>query len=69
MKNRDKYILKVNEYDMLSALNAEIMDGKKCIIEALTGEYQYGKEKERCIASIDRNCEACIQKFLNEEEK
>ena len=29
MKNRDRYILKVNEYDMLSALNAEIIDGKK----------------------------------------
>ncbi len=68
MKNRDRYVLKVNEYDMLSALNAEIMDGKKCIIEALTGEYQYGEEKERCIASSDRNCEACIQLWLNSED-
>ena len=66
MKNRDKYILKVNEADMLNALNVEIMSGKKCIIEAFTGEYQYGEEKERCIAS-DSDCDECIQRWLNVE--
>lgn len=68
MKNRDRYITKVCEYDMLLNINGEIMDGKKCVIEALTGEYQYGEDKERCISSSDRNCSGCIQSWLNKEE-
>lgn len=67
MKNRDRYIVKVNEFDMLSAINAEIMGGMKCVIEAMTGEYQYGENKERCIASSDRDCDECIRNWLNEE--
>ena len=68
MKNRDRYIVKVNEFDMLSALNYEIKGGMKCVIEALTGEYQYGENKDRCIASEDCNCDACIREWLNKEK-
>ena len=66
MKNRDRYILKVNEFDMLLNLNFEIIGGKKCIIEAITGEYQY-IDHERCIESYDKDCETCIQTWLNKE--
>ena len=66
MKNRDRYILKVNEADMLNALNVEMMSGMKCVIEAMTGEYQYSEDNERCIASFS-DCDECIQKWLNAE--
>ena len=67
MKNRDRYITNVCEFDMLLNINYEIMDGKKCIIEAITNEYQYDDNKNRCFSSSDRNCSKCIQKWLNAE--
>ena len=67
MKNRDRYILKQNEYDMLIKIQSTMWAEGLCVIDALTGEYQYGEKKERCLASIDCNCESCIQKWLNEE--
>lgn len=67
MMNRDRYILKRNEYDLLVDLNYELMDGKKCIIEALTGEYQYGEDGMRCVCYGYEQCKVCIQDWLNEE--
>lgn len=71
MKNRDRYILKVNEYDMLLQFQHNIMDcGCTCVLDGLTGEvhncpyemrFTYGEQ-----ARLDL-CSKCIQDFLNEE--
>ena len=62
MKNRDKYILKVNEYDMLIKIQATMLSHNCCVIEALAG-ISCPNEK-MCMLS---NCRQCIQKWLNEE--
>lgn len=71
MKNRDKYILKRNEFDMLLQFQHNIMDcGCTCVLDGLTGEvhncpyemrFTYGEQ-----ARLDL-CSKCIQDFLNEE--
>ena len=57
MKNRDRYILKVNEADLLLKIQYEIEHGETCIINALTGEERY----------CTTDCDTCIRKWLNEE--
>ena len=65
MKNRDKYILKVNEADMLIVLQAAFGSGLcQCVIEALTGkEYPCPDDK---VCMLD-TCKECIQRWLNAE--
>lgn len=59
MTNRDRYILKRNEYDMLNAMQSVLIKGKcVCVIEALSGSVY----PCRC------SCAECIQKWLNSEE-
>lgn len=62
MKNRERYILNVNEYDMLAKIQA-VMAG--CVIEALSGEDYPCPDDHVCMLST---CKECIQKWLNEEE-
>ena len=65
MKNRDKYILQRNEYDMLCDLQAAISSGRcQCVLEALTGKDYPCPEDKCCMLST---CMECIQKWLNEE--
>lgn len=65
MKNRDRYILKVNEHDMLMKIQANIIDGDCCcIIDALTGDIYPSEDGKRC--TLDA-CKECIQKWLNKE--
>lgn len=64
MKNRDKYILQRNEYDMLRCLQIAFNSGSKCVIEALTGREYSCVEDKCCMLST---CEECIQRWLNEE--
>lgn len=60
MTNRERYILKISEYDMLVKIQANIIDGScYCVIDALTGGTYPCK---------DINCQECIQKWLNKEE-
>lgn len=71
MTNRDRYILKRNEFDMLLQFQHNIMDcGCTCVLDGLTGEahncpyemhFTYGEQ-----ARLDL-CGKCIQDFLNEE--
>ena len=63
MKNRDRYILKVNEYDMLIKIQATMLSHNCCVIEALAG-ISCPNEK---MCMLD-TCKECIQKFLNDEE-
>ena len=75
MKNRDRYVLKVNEYDMLLRIHTSLYDNYNCVIEMLEGDYKYFKEEdgdlERCRTSEERkdkiSCDECIQAWLNKE--
>lgn len=61
MKNRDRYILKRNEYDMLISMNNRLVYDSPvancCVLDCLRG-------KTECLAET---CEQCIQIFLNKE--
>ena len=71
MKNRDKYILKRNEYDLLITIQTNIIDnGGCCVIDEITGNMnacpedmkgKVGRESKLAI------CSKCIQAWLNEE--
>lgn len=63
MKNRDRYLLHRNEYDVLIAIQAAISSGLcGCIIEALIGrDYD-------CQGKTFEDCKDCIQKWLNSED-
>lgn len=63
MTNRERYILRVNEYDMLVKIQA-VMAG--CVIEALTGKDYPCPDDKVCMFDT---CKECIQKFLNEESE
>lgn len=57
MTNRDKYLLRKNEYDVLCGIQKVLLEGCVCIIDALTcGMYP-----------CSHNCEECIQEWLNKE--
>ncbi len=61
MTNRERYILQVNEYDLLIKLQEGLSRSDSyCILDLITGKY------ERCPHDI--NCEKCIQIWLNAEE-
>jgi hypothetical protein len=72
MKNRDRYILKVNEYDMLMNMQKNIQNCYSCCaLDVITGkmincpEEMKGKVGEQSRLAV---CSKCIQKWLNEEE-
>ena len=65
MKNRDRYLLKVNEYDLLCRLQVAFGSGLCfCVIEALTGKDYPCKDDYVC--GLD-TCKECIQRWLNAE--
>ena len=65
MKNRDKYILQRNEYDMLTAMQVAIGSGLcQCVIEALTAKEYHCPDDKCCMLST---CMECIQEWLNKE--
>jgi hypothetical protein len=72
MKNRDRYILKVNEYDMLMNMQKNIQNCYSCCaLDVITGkmincpEEMKGKVGEQSRLEV---CGKCIQKWLNEED-
>ena len=67
MKNRDRYILKRNEYDMLSAVQLALLHGERCVISALMAQdYSCPKYVNDNEDPYERCCQ-CIQEWLNEE--
>ena len=65
MKNRDRYILKVNECDLLCNLQAAFCSGLcQCVIEALTGKQYPCPDDKICMLDT---CRECIQRWLNEQ--
>lgn len=67
MTNRERYILRGNEYDLLIGLQAAIGSGLcQCVIEALTAKEYPCPDDKVCMLST---CEACIQEWLNKESE
>lgn len=67
MTNRKKYDLNRDTYDKMRGLNISIQSGDyACIIECITGEYQIGINRERCIM-VEHDCDECIQRWVNRE--
>ena len=65
MKNRDRYVLKVNEYDLCCRLQAAFGSGLcQCVIEALTGKYVSCPNDKVCMLET---CMDCIHQWLNSE--
>lgn len=62
VKNRDKYIIKANEYDMLIKIQATMLTYNCCVIEALAG-VSCPSEK---VCMLD-TCKDCIQTWLNKD--
>ncbi len=62
MKNRDRYILKVNEYDLMMNILKNINHGTHCPIKAVSGEYNYND----CLKH-SYQCWECVQAWLNKE--
>ena len=64
-RNRDKYINKVNEADMLISMQDNMIKGiRTCIIDVITGELN---PCEFAGLENHENCEQCIRIWLNEE--
>lgn len=71
MKNRTKYIIQRNEYDLLVTMQHNLFDnGYICAIDVITGEInncpaemkgKVGRESKLEV------CKKCIQKWLNTE--
>lgn len=70
MTNRDRYILKVNEYDMLINMQTRLIKGCRCVLDVITGTTvlcpieAHGKVGEQSRLAV---CSKCIQAWLNEE--
>ena len=64
MKNRDRYILHRNEYDLM--LDIEKNTGI-CPIRAVAG-IKREKKILRCVSYVHGGCEVCVLEWLNEEE-
>lgn len=62
MTNRQKYITRCNEFDMMLKIRKSTVC--ICPIRAVKGEFP---ANNRCKASIE-DCKTCIQKWLNNEE-
>ena len=64
MTNRDRYLLKRNECDVLCAVQLALLHGENCIIEALTAR------PHPCKVNADKYaaCCECIQEWLNKED-
>lgn len=63
MKNRDKYLVNRNEYDLMTSIeeNTGI-----CPIRAISGISKESKVT-RCTKYAKAGCKECIQAWLNEE--
>lgn len=69
MKNRERYITKRNEYDLMMTIAENIQElGTFCPITAVGGKRPPCKCKHDTQSSlILRDCETCVQEFLNDE--
>lgn len=66
MTNRERYITKRNEYDLMKAIEKNLPPDM-CVIEVISGEHPDLKHGLCWYGGWDSKCDDCIQKFLNEE--
>ena len=71
MTNRERYILRQNEYDLLLTMQSNIVrNGSTCVLDMLTDSMipcpkeMCGKVGSRSVIAV---CSECIQRWLNEE--
>lgn len=71
MTNRDRYILKANEHDILLKIQCSIYAGyNACAIDLVSGNLHMCPDEMKGKYEIDDRlvvCSKCIQKWLNEE--
>lgn len=61
MKNRERYILQANEYDLLIRMQKGLSRCDSfCILDLITDKYHHCPK--------NANCNDCIQNWLNAEE-
>ena len=63
MKNRERYITKKNEYDLM----INILKSGACPIRAITGERS--NPINVVCKSLPEDCPECIQHWMNKEEE
>lgn len=66
MKNREQYITKRNEYDMLCSAQLALLCGEKCVIAALSAQRRSCPIMNENEDAWQRCCR-CIQRWLNED--
>jgi len=66
MTNREKYIVKRNEYDLMMTICKNIAINA-CPIKIVTGEHPDPKHGLCWYGGWSGKCDECIQRFLNEE--
>lgn len=68
MTNREKYITKRDEYDLMMTIAENIQGiGTFCPIKAIGGKRPPCKHVTQSSLMM-RDCETCVQEFLNKEE-
>ena len=67
MKNRDRYILKRNEYDMLCDIQLGLLHGECCVLDALSAKVHVCPLNEDDDDPYKRCCK-CLQSWLNGDE-
>lgn len=66
MTNREKFITKRNEYDLMMIIYENIAINA-CPIEVISGEHPDPKHGLCWYGGWDGKCDECIQKWLNDE--
>jgi hypothetical protein len=70
MTNRERYIIKRNEYDLMLTIADNISGiGTFCAIRAVCGRKRLCEYTQSKNGILMRDCPSCIQKFLNEESE
>lgn len=69
MTNRERYFLKRDEYDTMMEIAKNIQGlGTFCPIKAISGKRPPCKHITQSFLMM-RDCETCVQEFLNEESE
>lgn len=69
MTNREKYITKRDEYDLMMTIAENIQGiGTFCPIKAIGGKRPPCKHVTQSFLMM-RDCDKCVQEFLNEESE
>ena len=70
MTNRERYIIKRNQYDLMLTIAENISGiGTFCAIQAVCGRKRPCEYTQSKNGTLMRNCPSCIQNWLNEESE